>query len=260
MTQTEDRGSAAPRQPDTLCMLLPMGLWCALPDPWAKRRGAMILLRGLRRRDGWPFVTYAHLAHALGYADRRNVHHCWAECEACGAALAAFFQRRKQVAAEVVAHCEPRWQAPPVWSGAQVLAECRRRGPEPGALLSAQHMRTAGHQVGGLGLQQGLRRQGAEGHVHEQEPVLLEALCALAAAGAHTQAAEALPVQPLPDRLEAVAPLGAGPALPEAPADASVAVWEATRLPGEGAPSQLAQRWDGATGAILLAFSLYDHG
>jgi hypothetical protein len=42
-------------------------------------------------------VTYEHLAHALGYADRRNVHNFWAEFEACGADLAAFLQRRKKV-------------------------------------------------------------------------------------------------------------------------------------------------------------------
>jgi hypothetical protein len=159
MTQTEESGSTEPRQPDTWCILLPMGLWCALPDTWANRRGAMILLRGLRRRAGWPLVTYAHLAQALGYADRRNVHNCWAEFEACGADLAAFLPRRKTVAAEVVAHCEQIWQAHPLWSCAQVLAECRRRWPAPGALVSEQHRRTAGHQVGFLGIPQVLRRQ-----------------------------------------------------------------------------------------------------
>ena len=159
MTQTEDSGSTEPRQPDTLCILLPMGLWFALPDTWANRRGAMIVLRGLRRRAGWPLVPYEPLAQALGYADRRHVHHCWAEFAACGADLAAFFQRRTQVDAEVVAHCEQIGQAPPLWSCAQVRAECRRRWPEPGALLSAQNMRTAGHQVGFLGIQQVLRRQ-----------------------------------------------------------------------------------------------------
>ncbi len=159
MTQTEDSGSTEPRQPDTLYILLPMGLWFELSDTWANRRGAMILLRGLRRRDGWPLVTYEHLAQALGYADRRNVHNFWAEFEACGADLAAFLQRRKKVNAEVVAHCEQIWQAHPLWSCAQVLAEFRRRWPEPGALLSEQNMRTAGHQVGFLGIQQVLRRQ-----------------------------------------------------------------------------------------------------
>src|SRR4029434_1403014 len=101
MPKSADTGAAAPRQPETLQILLPMGLWFELPDTWANRRGAMILLRGLHRRDGCPLVTYEHLAHALGYADRRNVHNFWAEFEACGADLAAFFQRRKKVDAEV---------------------------------------------------------------------------------------------------------------------------------------------------------------
>ena len=55
MPQSEDTGSAAPRHPETLQILLPRGLWCELPylgqPPWA-----MILLRGLHRRDGWPLV------------------------------------------------------------------------------------------------------------------------------------------------------------------------------------------------------------
>ena len=260
MTQTEDSASTEPRPPATLCILLPMGLWFALPDTWANRRGAMIVLRGLRRRDGWPLVTYEHLAQALGYADRRNVHNFWAEFEACGADLAAFLQRRKKVDAEVVAHCEQIWQAHPFWSCAPVLAEFRRRWPEPGALLSAQNIRTAGHQVGFLGIQQVLRRQLAEGPVHYQEPVLLEALFDLADAGAQAQAAEALPVHPLPERWESVSPSGAGQAPPEAPGDASVAVLEDTLLHGEVSPSKLAQLWEGATGAILLAVILYYHG
>jgi len=90
--------------------------------------------------------------------------------------------------------------------------------------------------------------------------VVLEAWFDLADAGAQAQAAEALPVHPLPDRLDAVSPSGAGQDPPEAPADASVAVLEDTLLHGEVSPSQLAQRWAGATGAILLAFILYDHG
>jgi hypothetical protein len=66
MTQSDDTGSAQPRQPETFCILLPMGLWFALPDTWSNRRGAMIVLRGLHRRDGWPLVTYEPLAQALG--------------------------------------------------------------------------------------------------------------------------------------------------------------------------------------------------
>lgn len=89
---------------------------------------------------------------------------------------------------------------------------------------------------------------------------MLEALFDLADAGAQAQAAKALPVHPLPDRLESVSPSGAGQAPPEAPADASVAVLEDTLLHGEVSPSKLAQRWEGAMGAILLAFILYYHG
>jgi len=89
---------------------------------------------------------------------------------------------------------------------------------------------------------------------------LLEALFDRADAGAQAQAAEALPVHPLPDRWESVSPSGAGQDPPEAPGDASVAVLEDTLLHGEVSPSKLAQLWEGATGAILLAFILYYHG
>src|SRR6266851_9577578 len=80
------------------------------------------------------------------------------------------------------------------------------------------------------------------------------------ASGGSCPAPEALPIHPLPDRLDAVSPSGAGQDPPEAPADASVAVLEDTLLHGEVSPSQLAQLWEGATGAILLAFILYYHG
>ena len=89
---------------------------------------------------------------------------------------------------------------------------------------------------------------------------MLEAWFDLADAGAQAQAAEALPVHPLPDRLDSVSPSGAGQDPPEAPADASVAVLEDTLRHGEVSPAQLAQRWAGATGAILLACILSDHG
>jgi hypothetical protein len=182
----------------------------------------MILWRGLRRRDGWPWVTSEHLAPALGEADRRHGHNFWAEFEACGADLAAFFQRRKKVDAAVVAHWEQIWPAHPFGNCAPVLTECRRRWPEQGAQWSEHNMRTAGHQVGFLGVQQVRRRQWAEGDVHSQEPMLLAALGELAHAGAQAQAAAALPVHPIPASLEAVSPAGAGQEPLAAPTDASV--------------------------------------
>src|SRR5918992_4612132 len=74
MTQNHPTGSATPKPPEIFQLFLPMGLWFELPDTPSNRRGAMILLRGLHRRDGWPLVTYERLAQQLGYADRRNVH------------------------------------------------------------------------------------------------------------------------------------------------------------------------------------------
>lgn len=260
MTQSDPNGSAQPRQPPIFQLFLPMGLWFELPDTPANRRGAIILLRGLHRRDGWPLVTYERLAQQLGYADRRNVHNFWAEFEACGSDVAAFMQRRKKVDAEVVARCEQLWKAHPLWTCAQVLAEFRRRWPEHGAQLSEQNIRTAGHQVGFLGVQQVLRRQLAEGEAHYQEPFVLEALWEMADASAQAQAAEAFPVLSLPDTLESVVPSGAEPEPTAVPTGASVAALEKTLLQGEVSPSTLAQLWEGATGAMLLAFLLYYHG
>ena len=64
MTQSEENASAPPRPPERFPILLPMGVWFERPDPWANRRGAMLVWRGWRRRDGWPLVTSAHLAQA----------------------------------------------------------------------------------------------------------------------------------------------------------------------------------------------------
>jgi hypothetical protein len=208
MTPTENTGVAASKQAPPLCVLLPLGLWLEVPDTWANRRGVMILLRWLRRADGRPLVTYEQIAQALGYADRRHVHNFWAEFEVDGADLAAFLQRRKKVDAEVVACCEQIWKAHPLGSSAQVHAEFVRRWPEQGGRLSEQNLRTAGQQVGFLGIQQALRRQVAAGHSHYQEPLLLAALLDLAHAGAQAQANEALPIHPIPDTLAAVCPAG----------------------------------------------------
>ena len=248
MTLPEDTVLTAPRQTQPLCIMLPLGLWFELPDTWANRRGAMILLRGLHQRDGRPLVTYEYLAQALGYADRRNVHNFWAEFEASGSDLAAFMQRRKKVDAEVVARCEQIWTAHPLWTCAQVHAEFTRRWPEPGAHLSEQNIRTAGHQVGFVGIQSVLRRQLANGQVQYQEPVLIETLLELAQAGAQAQAKAALPVRPLPDVLESVCL--PGPRQVEAAPDppAPVAALEEVLLHGEASPSGLAQVWEGVTG------------
>ncbi|MGH2542993.1 MAG: hypothetical protein ACRDIB_09360 [Ardenticatenaceae bacterium] len=260
MTQDDPNGSAPPKQPPTFQLFLPMGLWFELPDTPANRRGAIILLRGLHRRDGWPLATDERLAQQLGDADRRHVHNFWAEVEACGSDLAAFLLRRKKVDAEVVARGEQSWKAPPLWTCTQVLAEFRRRWPEHGAQLSEQNIRTAGHQVGFLGVQRSLRRQVAEGEAHDPESFVWQALLEMADAGAQAQAAQTLPVWSLPNTLESVSPSGVEPEPMAVSTDASVAALEDTLLQGDVSPSTLAQLWEGTTGAMLLAFLLYYHG
>ncbi len=256
MTPKEDTGSPAPTQADPLCLLLPLGLWLEIPDTWANRRGIMILLRCLRRADGRPLVTYEHMAQALGYADRRNVHNYWAEFAACGHDLLAYLSRRKKVDAEVVACCEQIWQAHPLWSPVQVHAEVVRRLPQKGATLSVPNIRTAGQQVGFLGVQQTLRRQVAEGQAHYKEEALIEALFALAEA----QVAHAPQVHaPIPEVLEQVLPaVGLGQEVPQIAAQ--VARLEDQLLTGDASPQALATLWQGPLGGLLLSFVLYYHG
>jgi len=184
----EDSLGREEKQEEGWSVSLPGGLTLELPDRWANRRGAMIILRSLCTAEGDRLMTYEQIADALGYADRRNVHNYWMEFEGCGGDLEAFLVRRKKVDAEVVARCEQIWQAYPLWSAAQVCEEYRQRWPEPGATLSEANIRTAGHQIRFLKIQQVIRRQVQEGQLSYTEPVLLEQLFELARVGAESQA------------------------------------------------------------------------
>ncbi|MBI3178862.1 MAG: DDE-type integrase/transposase/recombinase, partial [Deltaproteobacteria bacterium] len=196
----------------------------------------------------------------LGYPDRRNVHNFWMEFVACGEDLEAFLGRRKKVDAQVVTLCEAIWKEHPLWSPFQVHAELVRRFAQQGQGLTEQNVRTAGHQVGFLGVQQVLRRQLAEGEVHYQEPFLLSALWELADRGAKMQMQAAGEVESIPEALEAVRPQAALPkaSLPEK-AEA-VETLSALLLEGQTSPSALARLWEGVTGRLMLAFVLYFHG
>ncbi len=256
MTQHHDTVSRASGQGEPLCILLPSGLWLEMPDTWANRRGIMILLRCLRAPDGRPLVTSEQIAQALGSADRRNVHNFWAEFEASDADLAVFLQRRKKVDAEVVARCEQVWHAHPLWTSVQVHAEIMQRWPELGARLSIANIRTAGQQVGFLGVQRALRQQVAEGQAHYKEDALIDALFQVA-----ETRMDHVPqvVSPLPEGLEQVIPTG--PPVPLAPGgEPQVAQLEAQLLQGEASPEAFASLWHSPQGKLLLTFVLYYHG
>jgi transposase-like protein len=256
----EDTGFTEQGQVESLCMDLPGGLRLEVADRWANRRGVMIFLRCLRGPDGQPWMTYEQIAQQLGYADRRNVHNFWAEFQACGEDLEAFLSRRKKVDAQVVALCQQIWKAHPLWSVGQVHAELVRRFPQQGEGLTEQNIRTAGQQIGFLGVQQVLRRQLAEGKVHYQESFLLQALWTLADRGAFAQAQAAGEGTAIPEELEVVRPqVALQQASPAVKAEA-VETLCACLLEGETSPCALARLWEGVIGRVMLAFVLYYHG
>lgn len=256
MTQRPDRPNGTLEQEQTVCVRLTEEVRLEFPDTWANRRGLMIFLRCLQDAEGRPLVTYERIADQLGYEDRRNVHNYWAEFQACGRDLGAYLRRRKKVDDEVVACCEQIWRAHPLWMPAQVHAEVVQRLPAKGATLSVPNIRTAGQQVGFLGIQQALRRQVAQGQAHYKEEGLIEALFALAEAkGEHASQS----VAPIPEVVERVAPAAAS--VQEAPRVAEqAALVEEQLLRGDTSPEALTHLWHGPLGGLLLTFVLYYHG
>jgi len=259
MTPMEDTLDRMEEQAEGLQLRLPDGLGVERPDTWANRRGLMIFLRCLRTPEGRPLVTYERIAEERGYTDRRNGHHFGMEFEACGGDLEAFLVRRKKVDAEGVARCEQIWQAHPLWRATQVYEEYKQRWPESGARLSEANIRTAGHQISFLTLQQGVRRQLQDGSISYREEVLLEQLFELARVGAETEGAETASVAPLPQALERVVPQGTVPDLSEGPPQRLVEEVESSLLTGDTSPAALARLWEGTTGWLMLMFVLYYH-
>jgi transposase-like protein len=258
--EPEDRDFAESEQVEALCIKLPGGLWLEMADTWSNQRGLMIMLRCLRRPDGRALVSYERLAQELGYADRRNVHNFWMAYEACGQDLGAFLRRRKKVDETVVGLCEQIWREHPLWQAVEVHAELVKRFPEQGANIAIHNVRTAGHQIGFLGIQQVLRRQMSEGKIHLDEPVLLEALFELADAGACAQADQTGQADLISEALETIRPQSVAP--PVVPTDkaAKTEALKGALFEGEASPSGLKTLWEGMTGQVMLAFTLYFHG
>ncbi len=258
--QIEDTDFFESEQAEPLQIKLPGGLWLEMADSWANRRGLMIFLRCLRRPDGRFLMTFEAIAGELGYADRRNVQNFWAEFEACGEDVEAYLRRKQKVDDEVIARCEQIWQAHPLWSAVQVYEELVRRFPERGADLSEQNVRTAGHQIGFLGIQQVVKRQLAEGKLHVEEPILLEALFELADAGAQVQAEAVGLAEPIREALEAVRPPKEEPVGEPSAKGSTAEALKTSLLEGEASPSALAKLWEGLNGKMMLCFVLYYRG
>ena len=129
------------------------------------------------------------------------------------------------------------------------------RLPEKGATLSVDNIRTAGEQVGFLGVQQVLRRQVAEGEAHYKEEELIETLFELVQHSVEEGASE---VKPIPMELEAIRPTGVE--LPELVNKEKAEQLEEQLLRGDASAEGLAKLWQGSSGVLLLAFILYYHG
>ena len=256
----EDTDFSESEQAESFQIKLPGGLWLEMADSWANRRGLMVFLRCLRSPEGRPLMTLEQIAGQLGYADRRNVHNFWMEFQACGEDLDAFLSRRKKVDGEVLGLCEQIWRAHPLWSAVEVHAELVRRFPQKGSALSEQNVRTAGHQIGFLGIQQVLRRQLAQGEAHYQEPFVIQALFGLAQVGAEVQAAGAQEVACLPEVLETIPPQSVLPQPSVSAAEETAEKLEASLLEGEASRSALRRLWEGDTGTRVLMLVLYFHG
>ena len=258
--EVEDTDFSELGQGEPLQIKLPGGLWLEMADSFANRRGLMVFLRCLRSPDGRPLMTYEGIAKEFGYPDRRNVHNFWMAYLSCGEDLGAYLSRKKKVDEEVVALCEGIWKAHPLWSAVEVYEELVRCFPDRKAHLCEQNVRTAGHRIGFLGIQQVLKRQLAEGEMHVQEPVLLEALFALADAGATAQGDKAGQVDRIPEALEAIRPQGVEQPL-EPPAEVATAeALKTSLLEGEVSPAALKKLWEEVSGRVMLCFVLYFHG
>ena len=258
--EVEDTGFYESEQGESFQLKLPGGLWLEMADTWSNRRGVMIFLRCLRRPDGRPLMTYEAIARELGYPDRRNVHNFWAAFAASGEDLACYLRRKKKVDEALVGLCEQIWKAHPLWSAVQVYEELVRCSPDQASHLCEENVRTAGHQIGFLGIQQVLKRQLTEGEMHVSEPILLEALFELADAGAVVQADLAGQVAPIREALEAIRPQGEEQTC-EPPVQASTTeALKTSLLEGDASPRALKTLWGGVTGRGMLAFVLYFHG
>lgn len=258
--EREDTDAIASEQAQPLQLKLPGGLWLEMADTWSNRRGLMIMLRCLRRPDGRFLVSYERIAQELGYTDRRNVHNFWMAYQACGEDLEAYLRRHKKVDEELIGLCEQIWREHPLWKAVEVHAELVKRFPDKAADIAIHNVRTAGHQIGFLGIQKVWRRQMAEGKIHIDEPVLLERLFELADAGACSKADRAENIDRIPEALEAVRPQSVSLPQKQPDSETKTGALKGVLFEGETSPEALKKLWEGITGQVMLAFMLYYHG
>lgn len=78
-------------------VVLPPGSTLQLPDTWNNRRVMMVLLRLFVGANGKPLMTFAEIAQAFGYPDRRNVNNFWREFEQSGCDFLDYLKRKYKI-------------------------------------------------------------------------------------------------------------------------------------------------------------------
>lgn len=81
----------------TIQVIIPQGCQLQVPDTRNNKRLLLILLRLLQGTNGKPLMTFAQIAAAFGYADRRNVNNFWREFEQSGRDFLAYLARKYKI-------------------------------------------------------------------------------------------------------------------------------------------------------------------
>lgn len=84
-------------QSGTIQVALPPGSQLEMVDTWNNRRLLMLLLRLLHGADGKPLMSFAAIAQAFGYKDRRNGHNFWREFEQSGQDELQYLERKYKI-------------------------------------------------------------------------------------------------------------------------------------------------------------------
>jgi transposase-like protein len=161
-------------EPATIQVQLGESGCLTLADTWNNRRLLMVLLRLVGNAQGKPALTFAEIAQAFGYRDRRNVNNFWREYEQSGGDCLAYLQRQYKIDERIrtaigEVFLEDLWQTP-----AAVTTEVRRRlALGAHGLSEATVRRVLGE---GLKIQAQMQRMLAQGHAHVRETFLIEEL------------------------------------------------------------------------------------
>src|SRR5712692_7639501 len=158
----------------TIQVALGEGYQLEVVDTWNNRRLLLVLLRLVQGPRGKPALTFADIAQAFGYADRRNVNNFWREFEQSGEDFFDYLQRKYKIDATIR---DMIWQVflEDIWASTErVTAAVRQRLPLGAKDVSESTVRRV--LADGLKVQTPMKRMLATGQAHLREAFLIEEL------------------------------------------------------------------------------------